>query len=128
MIQGFGLKMCGLWFPDSDVGFEIPIAAKRLPSTHMPSVLRTSIHDKYSGSMKSTARLDHIGLCKAASSTFISNRWTYRTFLKNTHRDQISLLGVGCTDRCAEIPFHTHSVWLGCVRENLVECWGLFRS
>ena len=33
------------------------------------NLIRTSIDDKYSGSMKNAARLDHVSLCKTASGT-----------------------------------------------------------
>ena len=49
--------------------------------------IRTSICDKYSGSMKITTRLDHTSHCKTASGTNWSNRWTYRVFIINTRRD-----------------------------------------
>jgi len=50
-------------------------------------LIRTSIYDKYSGSMKITTRLDQISHRKISSGTNWSNSWTYRVFLINTHRD-----------------------------------------
>ena len=43
---------------------------------------RTSIHNKYSGSIKITTHLDHISHGKTASGTNRSNRWIYRAFIK----------------------------------------------
>ena len=43
-------------------------------------LIRTSIYDKYSGSMKITTHLDRISHCKTASGTNWSNGWTYRVF------------------------------------------------
>ena len=40
------------------------------------NLIRTSICDKYSGSTKTTTRLDHISHCKTASGTNWANRWT----------------------------------------------------
>ena len=51
--------------------------------------IRTSIHDKFSGSIKITTHLDHISHCKTACGTNWLNRWTYRVFIQNTRRDEI---------------------------------------
>jgi len=57
-------------------GGDTPIHwAVRRPLT--PNLIRTSICDKYSGMMKITTSLDHIGHCKTTSGTNWSNRWTY---------------------------------------------------
>ena len=45
--------------------------------------IRTSIYDKYSGSMKITTHLDPISHCKTLSHTNWSNRWTYRNIRRN---------------------------------------------
>jgi len=50
-------------------------------------LIRTSIHDKYSGSTKINTHLDHISHCKTTSGTHGSNKWTHRVFFINTHRD-----------------------------------------
>ena len=59
--------------------------------THSPrlprDLIRTSIDDKYSGSMKITTRLDHVCHCKVASGIDWSNRRTYRVFIMNTRSD-----------------------------------------
>ena len=47
--------------------------AARAPQVNL---IRTSIYDKYSGSMKITTRLDHISHCRTASGTDWSSRWT----------------------------------------------------
>ena len=52
-------------------------------------LLRSSVSDKYSGSMKITTHLHHISRCKRASDTNWSSRWTYRVFIINTRRDSI---------------------------------------
>ena len=39
--------------------------------------------------MKTNTRLDHIGHCKTACGTNLSNRLTYRVFTMNTRRNQI---------------------------------------
>ena len=52
-----------------------------------PNFIRTSVCDKHSGSTKFTTRLDHISHCQTASGTNRSNRWTYRVFIINAHRD-----------------------------------------
>ena len=44
----------------------------------IPDLIRTSIYDKYSGSMKIATPLDHIRHFKTASNTNRSNRWTCR--------------------------------------------------
>jgi hypothetical protein len=46
----------------------------------------TSVYDKYSGSMKITTHLDHIGHCKATLGSNWSNRWMYRVFFIGTRR------------------------------------------
>ena len=51
--------------------------------------IRTSICDKYSGSIKITSHLDHISHWKTASGTNWSNRWTYRVLITITRRDWI---------------------------------------
>ena len=51
------------------------------------NVSRTSMYDKYSGSMKITTHLDRISHCETASGANWSNRWTYRVFLRGAHRD-----------------------------------------
>ena len=51
------------------------------------SLTQTSIYDKYSGSMKLTAQLDHISHCKTASGTKRPNKWTYRVSVMNTGLD-----------------------------------------
>ena len=50
-------------------------------------LIRMSVYDKYSGSMKMTSHLDHVSRVKAASGANWSNRCTYRVFSINTHRD-----------------------------------------
>ena len=52
-------------------------------------LIGASICDKYSGSMKITTHLDHIGHWKTASGTTWSNSWTHRVFIINTRRDDI---------------------------------------
>ena len=42
--------------------------------------IRTSIYDKYSGSMEITTYLDHLRYCQASSGTNWWTRWTYREF------------------------------------------------
>ena len=49
----------------------------------------TSIPDNYSGLLKITTHLDHIGHCNKASGTNWSNRWTYREIIINTRRDKV---------------------------------------
>ena len=63
-----------------------------------PNLIRTSIEDKYSGSMKLTAHLD-ISPCKTASGTNWSNGWTYRVFIINTRRDSTPIRRIEpCTE------------------------------
>ena len=52
-----------------------------------PDCIRTSIYDKYSGSLKLTSHLYHVSHCTTASGTHWSNRWTYRVFVISTRRD-----------------------------------------
>ena len=55
---------------------------------HSANFIRTSIYDKYLGSMKIiTTHLDHICDCKTASGKNLSNGWTYRVFITNIRRD-----------------------------------------
>ena len=57
----------------------------RVADTPLSSdLIRTSIYDKYSGSMKITQHLDHICHCRTASGTNWWNRWTYQVFIMNT--------------------------------------------
>ena len=49
-----------------------------------PDLIRTSIYDKYSGSMKITTHLYHISHYKTSSGINWSNRWTFRVFIMNT--------------------------------------------
>ena len=44
-------------------------------------IIRTSMYNTYSGSLKITSHLDHIGHCERSSGTDWSNRWTYRVFI-----------------------------------------------
>ena len=50
-------------------------------------LIRTSIYDTCSGSMKITINLDHISHRKLASGTNLSSIWTYREFIISTRRD-----------------------------------------
>ena len=50
-------------------------------------LIRTSISNKYPGSMKTNPHLDHIRHCTTASGTNWLNRWTYRISTINAHRD-----------------------------------------
>ena len=50
------------------------------------NLIRASIRDKHSGSMKITTYLDHVGHCKTTSGTNWSNRWTYRVLITITRR------------------------------------------
>ena len=50
-------------------------------------LIRPSIYDKYSGSMKITIYVDHVSRCKTASVTTWTNRWTYRVFVMNDRCD-----------------------------------------
>ena len=71
------------------------VLEQRGPSPYLPvpalqggsNLIRTSIYDKYSGSVKITTQLDHIGHCKTAYATNWSKRWNYRVFIRNTRRD-----------------------------------------
>ena len=56
----------------------IPGITTKGPCVDPGNLIRTSIHYKYSGSMKTTAHMDHISHCKTTSGTDWSNRWTYR--------------------------------------------------
>ena len=47
------------------------------PDLQVEDFIRPSIFDKYSGSMKVTAHLDHVSRCKTASGTTWSDRWTH---------------------------------------------------
>ena len=49
-------------------------------------LVRKSIYDKYSGSMKTATHLDHISQCRTASGTNKSNRWTYQVLIINICR------------------------------------------
>ena len=46
--------------------------------SHRPDLVRTIIHDKYSGSMNIITHLDQISHCATAFGTNSSSRWTYR--------------------------------------------------
>ena len=52
-------------------------------------LVRTSIYEKYSGSMKIATRLDHIRNRKTASGANWSKRRTYRLFIINTRPNEI---------------------------------------
>ena len=49
----------------------------RVSTSAVSNPWRTSMHDKYSGSMKITTHLDHISHCKIASGQKGSNAWKY---------------------------------------------------
>jgi len=68
------------------VGAQRSDAARDRPPPHasVRGIIRMSICDKYSGSIKITTHLDHISHCKEISGTNLSNRWTYRLFIINT--------------------------------------------
>jgi len=70
----------------STLGLRVTKMKKSL-ATCRTHFTRTSIYDKYSGSMTITTRLDHISHCKTASGTNWSNTWTYRVCIINTRRD-----------------------------------------
>jgi hypothetical protein len=57
-------------------GSPVPVRADFVAAPD--DLIRTSIFDKFSGSMKFTTRLDHNSHRKTASGTNWSNRWTYR--------------------------------------------------
>ena len=67
-----------------------------------PNSIRTSVYDKYSGSMKMATHLDHVGRCKTASGMNLSNRWTYQVFIINTRRDYIPF-SFARTKRCKHL-------------------------
>ena len=46
------------------------------------NLIRSSIHDKFSGVMKITTHLYHISHCKTSSGTNWSKRWTHRVFIQ----------------------------------------------
>ena len=71
------------------------IALYRLQSLNLKpegEIIRKSMYDKNSGSVKITTHLEHISGCKTASGTNCSKIWNYRVFIINTHRDQTALL------------------------------------
>ena len=51
-----------------------------------PDFIRTSIYGQYSGSIKTTAHLDHNSHCETSSAMNGSNRWTYPVCIVNTRR------------------------------------------
>ena len=53
------------------------------------NLIRMSIADEHSGSIKITTHLDRTSHCKTASSTNWSNRWTYGVFVINHCRDEV---------------------------------------
>ena len=55
----------------------------------MTDLIRTSIYEQHSDSMKFTTHLDHISHCRTASGTNWSNRWTYPVLgiIINARRD-----------------------------------------
>ena len=60
------------------------IARLRLPPTSR-GLIQTTIHDKYSGSIKIATHLDHSRYRKTPSGTNWSNRWTYRFTVRRLH-------------------------------------------
>ena len=53
-----------------------------------PSLIPTTIHHKYPGSIKVATRLDHISHEITSGTSWLS-RWTCRIFIMNTRRDLI---------------------------------------
>ena len=54
------------------------------------NLIQTSIHDKYSNSMKTTTHLYHIAYFKGTPGQKCSNGWTNRMCFTNTRQQQIS--------------------------------------
>ena len=52
-------------------------------------LIRTSVYDEYSVSIKNATHLDHISHCRRASGTYWLNGWTYRVCIINTRPDKI---------------------------------------
>ena len=71
---------------EPDPAWEHPnqVTSPSVQGLPMPNLIRTSIYDKYSGSMKIPAHLDHTSNCRTSSRTTWSNRWTCRVFIIDT--------------------------------------------
>ena len=80
-------KFC-LWLESSQVRKSLN-PSRLFPAHTAATLIRASVYDKYSGSMKVTTRLTHTHHYQPAYDTTWSNRWTYRVFIINTRRDQI---------------------------------------
>ena len=72
---------------DKEVHVTRPPSSRAKHPLTLATLIRTSIYDEHSGSMRFTAHLDHISHDKSLSGTHWSNRWTYRVFIIDTRRD-----------------------------------------
>ena len=87
-------RLVSLVFGDQGARSEFQGGRFRLEAAHVLSqrdLVRTSICDKHSGSMKITTHLDYILHCKNIPASSWLKQWIYRVFVKSTLRDSIAL-------------------------------------
>jgi len=100
-LSGIKFRVSGSGFRVS--GLEFGVCESQLPHADPPStnpcrlilslppidLIRTSIYDKSSGSIKITTHLDRISHCKTSSGTNWSNSWTCRVFIYHKYSPRL---------------------------------------
>ena len=75
------------------------------------NLIRVSIHEKISGSIKVTTHLNHISHCKTYYGKRWSNRWTYQVSLMNAVRDSITKSDIASrASKCRAWSIHDESL------------------